>query len=470
MLRGAFHFFDEIGVTKSIVVHRGRTLKVFGSNKFLQILYEVQSNAQTCMELFPDKLRDMIRYFYRIVLVEQIPNIILSVNGPLGINVMAMNEIAKAQKAQIGYGAVSEHGSIIDILETKRADLTLNTGLEMTPEGLKFFKPVNTYDEHGYCALIPIPPRLSFLNFLLSHLDQVTWILMFVSVAVCAIVWRLLRRNRGDSEWRFALSVLASFIGQGVDLKNNRQMQTMLFQLCLIMTFIIGNCYQSLTISSMMAAREGERISTFAELLNSDFNFKVDPILLDVMNNSGEYSAVVERMEEGDGMPDYEKLSQGNYAVIGRCDMVDYNYDIQTNEDVAKFYYKLPEKFMPFYEKILLSQDSPHHDKLQTMFDYVFESGIRQYFRHLLQIESLAKRQRDENFLKNEEFLLGFKDIHGVFIILTLGYAVSFAAVLCEIVWKKAKGKCSRKQDEKLFVRRRRVHPIEDEIEIDFCV
>lgn len=402
-LMGVFRYFDNIGITKSILLYHGNELRVFSANKFQRVLYGIPEGLQTCDGLFPDKLTNMTRFAYKITNTPQPPRLQKrSKNLFLSVDMMVMTVIAEKQNALIYPMASSRIDGVFSALESKRADMTVNTlsKLELGSD----LKTVNTYDESGFCALVPIPPRHSFLLYLLSPLDSNTWIFVIVTILVCAVIWRLLKRTHGNSEWRFIFSVIVSFIGQGSRLRHNRKVQVLLFQLCLVMTFVIGNCYQSLIISSMMSSRDGERLTTFAELFSSDFKFKLDPVLHDIMNNSGEYESIIDRMEVGAGLPEFEKFARENYVLIGRCDMIDYNYDTQTIDEVDKFFYKLPEKFLPFYEKIVLGPDLPHQAKLQSFFDRVFESGIRQYFEHLLELVPGAVKLRDASFLNNEEY------------------------------------------------------------------
>lgn len=463
-----FRFFDVFGVTNSILVHRGLTLQVFGSNRFQRVLYEINSNKEKCSTLFPDKLKNMNRFVYKAAITSQAPRVMMELNNknPSGIDHVIFHTIAKIQNAVIRYIKVPNLSTISKLLLSIPTDieLTLNTALERLPGSEAI--SINTYDQNGYCALIPLPPRFSLLNFLLTPFDGTSWAFIVVSVVACAVMWRFLKKNRGDSEWRFICSVIFSFVSQGVMLRHNKKIQVLLFQLCLMMAFVLGNCYQSLIVSSMMTSRDGQRMTTFTELFNSDFNFKVDTILFNKMNASGDFVQLVGRMEKAQGFPDFETLFRENYALIARCDMIEHSFNRQTDVEVDKYFYMLPETFMPFYENFLLKPDSPFYDRLQTFHNYVFESGIRQHWKYLLHKKPTAKNLRDENFKKNEEYYLSLDDISGIFYILVFGYTASLLVFIVEV---SLKIKASRTLKQTLFVRRFQVAPAV-ESEIEFCL
>ena len=83
-------------------------------------------------------------------------------------------------------------------------------------------------------------------------------------------------------------------------------------------------------------------------------------------------------------------------ALIGRCDALEYMTKVELNYDLGSQFYMLPDSTMLFYEKFALARGSPFYDKLQMMHNFVFESGIRQYWNHLLEKEKSAELNRKE--------------------------------------------------------------------------
>jgi hypothetical protein len=482
-LGNIFKFFDVIGVTNSILLQREKILKVYAANKFIGkgIIYEIKDKKDRLDIVFPDKLKDMKDYTYKLGFVDQPPRLTVHRHIPFGVDFAIFKTIINRQNAKVWVGQAGSQKAITELLQHKQIDLTLNTGISEIAN--TFLRYINTYDENGYCSLIPIPPRLSFLHYLLTPFDGLSWIFLIVCTLTCAFVWRLLRKSEdSDSEWYFIYGIITNFIGQSIPFRNNRRMQVIILQLSVLMTFIMGNAYQSLIITAMTTSREGIRLKTIDEMFASDLKFKVDPIFYDIVTRSGDSKSIIDRMEKGRGLPDYEKLSNDNYAVIGRCDMIEYSYNVESN--AGEFYYMLPEKMMPFYEKFMLSPMSPFYEMLQKYHDYAFESGIRQFWHEFFKHKKIVKYSRENEYYKNEEYYLSMKDVYGCFYILLVGYSVAGVVLLIEIFWhdclKRAEIKKSLTQkvhklayrEKRMRVRRVQVQPIED-IEgtgIEFCV
>lgn len=389
--------------------------------------------------LFPDKLKDMQGYPYKIIVSHQFPRLNVHKGRMKGIDASIFTEIVKHQNASMKIAfEVSPNDprgtlKFYDVLIGRMADLTLNTVLHSL-ESSMFLKFINTYDEVGFCALIPIPSRLSFLHFILTPFDAWSWILLTGSIAISGVMWKLLRRRStgSNSAWYFIFNVVGYFLAQSIPMRQNRRMQVALLQTCILMTFIMGNVYQSLIIALMSKSRDGIRMKTVDEMFSSDLKFKVTPRLLKIFKDSGEFSSIHDRLEISNGFLEYKRLSREHYGILTRCDFIEDSMNVRDDMDLGNHYYILPEKIMPFYEKIILSDRSPFYEKLQTYHDFIFESGIRQYWKYLLRRKEQAKYNREETFIRNEGYYLTMDDLYGVFYILLVGFILSFTACFFE--------------------------------------
>lgn len=297
MLNNLARHFKNIGVLNYVILYRDQVWKVFTFNEFNK--HEKMLNASSAIKnidlLFPDKLRDMHGYAYKLAITNQKPRLPLKKGRPVGIDESILSEITRHQNARMEIAFVlpvsdpERIKKIYEILTNRRADLTLNTFYEKSEKSTNR-RHVNTYDVADYCALIPIPNRLSFLNFLLSPFDALSWIFMILSIIVCGFVWKLLRRRfiASSSAWHFIIGVIANFFSQSVPFRTNRRIQTTLLQLCILMTFIMGNAFQSVIISFISASREGIRMKTINELFESNLKMKVDPRFYRILANSGD--------------------------------------------------------------------------------------------------------------------------------------------------------------------------------------
>ena len=127
--------------------------------------------------LFPDKLHDMNRYLYKLILMGQYPRITMKKNDTefAGIDLEIMKTIAASQNAgmklKLGVNLFSlkNNDLFVQILLHQLADLTFNPIFSSYHYHYRDF--INTYDQNGYCAIVPIPPPLTFFIFS-SHLSM----------------------------------------------------------------------------------------------------------------------------------------------------------------------------------------------------------------------------------------------------------------------------------------------------------
>lgn len=441
-------FIDEVFVAVS-------------ANRFLMkgILYRIEWNS-SFDSVFPDKINNLNGYAYKLILSEHPPRLTWTTEF-FGIDIEILAIIAKKQNAnlKVEFFIDSLHSQSIEfarsLMNQKEADLVLSSTYSYAGDTV-FQKLVNTYDQNGFCALIPIPSRLTFLDFLLTPYDSLSWSLMFMSIAVCGLVWKLLQKrlNNSNSALHFVFGVIANFLGQSIPFRHNRRIQVFLLQLCILMTFIMGNVYQSIIIAFMISSRDGIRFKTFDELFDSDLKMKVDVLFYRVIERSGEFPEVLGRMEIGREIPDFQQLAKQNYAMIARCDMIKFMYDDQTKVIVSDHFYLLSETTMPFYETIRLAPLSPFYHSLQMSHDYVFESGIRQHWLKFWSSQKRAINFREVNYIEKEKYLLTIEDVYGVFYILLVGYGIALLVFLVEIFWNECLSRIDFKNIVQKFTRR----------------
>jgi len=200
------------------------------------------------------------------------------------------------------------------------------------------------------------------------------------------------------------------------------------------MTFIMGNAYQSIIISTMSSSRNGTRLNTVDDMINSNLKFMVDPRFY--IRANLEFAKIKDRMTIGTGTVNYTETARDNYAIIASCSMLNYEMHEQGSLNAINNYYMLPEQMMPFYEALELAAESPFYETLQRYMNYIHESGIRQQFDFTRDKRTWAMRRKlDEDYIAKEEYLLTWDDIHGVFYLLAVGCVISVLVFLLEIFW-----------------------------------
>ena len=440
-IRKTFHLFYSFGVMNTItVVPEKNYFLVFSYNPYLQddVPIEIDPMETNTSKIFESKLKNLYNYNYKIVSYVESPPFLYQ-------NKLFMDEICRIQNASIGLEVKLNNQDsdfvpqYVKLLTEKKVDLTLNTGVK-TIYNYNPLPSVITYDEKAFCAMVPNPQRTSFFELILKPFDGWTWIALLLTVAVCAFVWKLFKffyPNAGDSTWFFMFGVFANFLGQSLKFRGNQRTQVLLVQICIVMTFILGNNYQSILTTFMTESREGKRLTTIDELMKSDYFFKVDPTFHDKIKESQDFQQFEKNMEE---LPiylpvaDFSQSSKKNIVFIMRCNVAEMYFDnLGPTEGPVEHYYMLPEKFYKSLASFELADDSPHRSFLQHFSDLVFESGIRQYWKNFILRLKDNRGEIEQRFFTDEEYLLKLADLSGVFIVWSICLLVCVLVLLLEI-------------------------------------
>ncbi|CAO1353389.1 unnamed protein product [Diamesa hyperborea] len=404
--------------------------------------------------VYPDKLRNLSGYTYNVLAFHQIPRLIKVSQHFVGVDVLFINAVAKKQRAKFNYSfQLTRTDNKDNILEdyyeaivARKFDISLNTIISFNM--VTNIETVNTFDENGYCALIPKPPRTNFLQHLLTPFDAWTWIFLVMSIGISAVLWALfncMSLGNENSAGYFIIGVTASFFGHYMRFRRARIIQVIMLEIFIFTTFILGSAYQSLIISLMTASRNGTKYNSFNDIFNStDLNFMVDSMFHSKFTTSDEYLKLSHRIKvsyQNLNTLDYEELALNHTALVMLCDIAEYllyakKYRKQFQADALEHYYLLPDRMYSFFEKLVLSNDSPFTNEFQRYSTIFFESGIRQYW-HSLKVSSMDDVRADieTKRIEDEQYLLNMDDLYGVFVILVLGLATAGLVLLLEIFW-----------------------------------
>jgi hypothetical protein len=469
------------------IIPHNNFFRVFSYNPYLPgeiPMYEIDNMETNTTEIFKDKLKDLHGYEYKVLEYRE-----AGFSMYHNFNFMAL--MCKVQNASIITKTKLNNSDkkflkkYEDLMTMKKVDMTLNTGVKTTFNNAPL-PSVITYDERAYCAMVPKPPRISFIALVLKPFDSWTWIALVVTVGSCAVVWRLYRffyPDTGDSTWYFIFGVFAFYVGQALTFRQNRTKQVLLIQLCIMMTFILGNTYQSMMTTYMTESRDGIRLKTLDELMKSDYNFQVDPIFYDLIRDSKDFPQFELKMTK---LPIFSEAinflesAQKHIVYIAQCELADlYFENLKPNEGPADHYYMLPEKFYKSLSSFELSDDSPYQSFLQYYSDRVFESGIKLHWQSIYLKLKEFRAEIEQRYITNEEYLLKLEDLKGVFKIwffCMLGCTLVFLLevfthdCLQNLTWKVAekalyvnpKTKQKKKSKKrKMKVRFVQVHPME---------
>jgi hypothetical protein len=442
---GLFHY---IGALNFIIFFEENSWIVATFNHFAMSGYMNDIKRVGACDFYPDKLRNMYGYVYAYAIIDQRPWITFREDLVFGTDEYVLSEIRAHQNASAEalYSLMEfdQEGNVDllwEILSNREADLSLNT--IFFRNDLSYRRFINTYDENGYCIIVPIPARTSFILVLMTPFDIFSWISMSLVVVVCAIIWKVSRRedSNTNSHWYFMFGVVAFLLNQSIPFRDNRRLQVALMQVCILMTFLMGNVYQSLIISSITSSESGERFKTVDELLSSEMKIIVYPAFTGFMESFDQFLPFAkDRFVIGMEAPDLAKLAKENYAFVASCNMIQSDMNVMVDSEMAQYFYLLQDIVLPFYEMFILADRSPFHENLQKYYDLFFEAGLRMYWKGLVKYNDEGKTKREVQYFENEDYYLHLDDLQGCFIILSIGSCLSFLIFVLELLsqirWK----------------------------------
>jgi hypothetical protein len=78
------------------------------------------------------------------------------------------------------------------------------------------FPKLTLYDHYEYCFVVRLPPKIPiFEQILFLPFDVWVWILFFITIGCCAVVWQLYRKHGAlDSTWKFLFALYGHFFIQ----------------------------------------------------------------------------------------------------------------------------------------------------------------------------------------------------------------------------------------------------------------
>jgi hypothetical protein len=447
------NFLHHSGILNAIAVSDKKgELKVFTFNPFAKTystkLIALNTKLQGIEAYFPDKLKNLQQYKYNVGANNEYPNIYMKRDHRIfGINYNMLIAIFKHQNAsmKIYFEAhESKEGLFLRLMALKKFDLVLKTKYYLRE---KETKNINTFQTNGLCAILPYPRRRSFFALVLKPFEVWTWLGIAGSAFCLSFVWYLFNKrstHNANSAGYFFFGFIAYFLGQSVEFRNRRLLQTILIQLMILLTFIFGNLYQSELISLMGESKYGVKITSIQGMIDSTYSFLVDPALMRKSKAYGGYQQLHSKFSgifQRDDFSRLHEISANQTGIILSCRVITSMFTdavevFNFSQRAIDYFYRVPEKLNTFYNYFPTAPFSPFADRLQEYFSRMFESGIRQHWSDFVSFEDMSVvKQREAE--ANEEFLLRFDDTFGAFYCLGIGLAVSLIAFLLEVFWRK---------------------------------
>ncbi|CAG9811084.1 unnamed protein product [Chironomus riparius] len=397
--------------------------------------FSVYTNEFNHSLVFPDKLKSMNRFMYSIIVYDQPPMVRIvneTVYSPLVYFLLA---VAHVQNARLSLMIINDYHLMEKFWYDRKMDLTLNTGVLINAPEPK----LQTYVQNGYCALVPLPPKVPvFQSIFIEPFDGLTWLFLLVTVACSVAVWWMFRgRGAVDSPWLLAYGMFVIFIGQGVNFsRKNRLVLTFLLELIIVMVWILCNAYEGVITSFMIQPIHEYRLETFDDLVASHYEIMTDGAFASKISKSEAYKVLKPRLNTSGqqlGIQFGYEIKRQHYVFIIKCDRAEMWIDLhlgQTEKKVSDFYYLMQQKFLLYFEQLEASYMNPFLDRFQYFMDLSFQAGLMQMWK-LLAFENSKMTRTIKSSI--EAAYLKLEDLTQVFSILVVGCVMSTILFLFEI-------------------------------------
>jgi hypothetical protein len=430
----------EVGILNFLVSNN--ETHHYGYNIFNNQTYQVEM-TQDISKIFPNKLRDLHGYSYRILLYPESPMSWWK-NGKIhGAKIYFLEEMLKHQNAtfhfrkMLSFKEASSYKTISGQLSKKEFDFCPNI---LVLVSWTFHKRISieTYTMTGYCALIPREPPKSFIVFLISPFDAWTWILMGLSVAIRALVYKLLDHARLSSGGQFVFGVFGLFLGQSANTFNARSRKNFYSQLFIFFAFLLGTAYLSLILTFLFQDRDVRSIKNFEDLKASDLRILTDEYFI-YMNEEAGVDEKFQKRLRAEIFRDFDNIERGT-ALVMACDLAKYVDNHHKN--LSATFYLLDELIYPFHIQYNTRVSNPFKEKIQDYVLRFMESGIADYFegKYARFLNRKDRVHQSEASFLNEKTYLDFDDFFEIYKILLIGYLAAFVAFVFEwIVYLSAR-------------------------------
>lgn len=398
----------------------------------------IYRNVYKSKIIFPDKLKNLNGYAYKVVIHQQPPRLVIenrTIRTPLS-NFLSI--IGKVQNATFNFFAINDYRDLAIVWEKRQMDLTLNDAIAYPTAQ---YPKLLTYEETGYCALVPRPPKVPMSEMIyVKPFDMYTWMLLIFTITCCGVVWKMFHgRGAVGSHWLLIYGIFVMFIGQGVDYsRRNRMVLSILLELIILMIFVLSNAYEGVITSFMIQPIQENRLERFDQILAGKYEIMTDEAFAWTVKDSKEFQAVKSRINTSavqmHSRYGYELIRQ-KYVFIRNCYIAehDINSKITADMSVSDFYYLLPERIINYYVRLEASYFNPFIERLQYYMDLCYQAGLP----HLWKIYSSDGASKKSNQQSSPEpDILHLADLLQVFYILFIGYSVAALFLLIEIFFQ----------------------------------
>lgn len=439
-----FRFLVEIRALNAIVVGKfDEKFHVLSYNPYLAIneqVYWLNVSHPFPETAFPDKLLDLNGYVYRVMFYEYKPRLTVIDGEVHGPEVEFMKVVAEKQNARLNFTHVASldrferRKQFAEALQSFTIDVFLNTDIVSSSNRNRLTKVVNTFETDGWCIILPHPDLITTFDFMFKPFDLPTWILIFVSMFICAIAWKLSNKccnGKTSSSLYFIFAFISSFLKQLIPIQENRKAHKMIVLAMILLTCTLSCFYESFITALIANIQHRVRIKNIDEVITRNISLYAPSNFENHLSDS-EHVIKLKLQIIGDFVDSNKRslkeFTKESIGIIISC--ATYGSEGESKELLSDFFYKVDQEFNTHYLEFLMSFTSLHR-RIAEFSLKVFESGLRIAWNNKLGLHpSHVNRASVGN---DDEAVSSLEDLAPAFFLLLLGLLISFITFLIEL-------------------------------------
>jgi hypothetical protein len=388
-------------------------------------------NPKSSTEVFPDKLKDLTGFEYKIVLFPEPPSIYIHDNIIKSYMLDFLNILKDIQNATIKIDVLYSHKNFTAQWKRRGYHLFLNKGYSTNAVDPKLMN----YDKKSYCALVPIRKKSTYLQIIIMEpFDILTWVLFGLSIVTSVAVWWMYRsRGAVNSHWQLAAGIFMMFIGQGADFsRHNRFVLAVLLNIICLSVFLLSNLYEGAITSYMIEPAHETRLKTVDDLVASNYEIKSTKAFTNLHKNLTFLKLIASRLNSNNEPIQHVDIIERRHVFIRFCDFAEslINKRFMNGRALSDYYYILPEQLTWTFVRLEASYLNPFVARFQYYMDLSFQAGLPHMWKVF---EHQDHSEVKFNGIEDGDELLKLKDLLIIFRISVVGFGFAFVVLLIEV-------------------------------------
>jgi hypothetical protein len=171
--------------------------------------------------LFPDKAKNL--HGLTLLIIQGLSDFVVNRQGKIQSQWNEYLEtVAKKLNATLKFVTIEineiDHLQWLYLMDAKVNMLQKSGKIDFLLNSMYNSYALESYNNLEICFLIPLPPKYSIYELILIlPLDKSCWLLLGVTVAISALIWRFFEGS--GAQWNLIFGVYAYFLGQSTNIK-----------------------------------------------------------------------------------------------------------------------------------------------------------------------------------------------------------------------------------------------------------